>query len=67
MIYRADEQAVKEGYGNELIFALKKLAKEDFADLAPSKLIVALTYSHPPMLERIINLENQIENKTAAE
>ena len=58
--YRADEQAVKEGYGNELIFALKKLAKEDFADLAPSKLIVLLTYSHPPMLERILNIEKHL-------
>lgn len=59
--YRADNQAVKEGYGKELINALKVLAREDFADLAPSRLIVALAYSHPPMVERILNIEKQIE------
>lgn len=61
--YKADNQAVKEGYGLELINALKVLAKEDFADLAPSKLIVALLYSHPPMVERILNIEKQLDNK----
>ena len=61
--YRADNQAVKEGYGEELINALKKLAREDFADLAPSKLIVALCYSHPPMLERIENIEKQLNKE----
>ena len=61
--YEADNQAVKEGYGLELINALKILAKEDFSDLAPAKIIVALTYSHPPMLERILNIEKQINNK----
>jgi STE24 endopeptidase len=59
--YEADNQAVKEGYGVELIKALKVLAKEDFADLSPSKLIVILSYSHPPMLERILNIEEQLK------
>jgi STE24 endopeptidase len=63
--YNADNQAVKEGYGNELINALKVLAKEDFSDLAPSKLIVLLSYSHPPMLERILNIENNINKNKA--
>ncbi len=58
--YEADNQAVNEGYGPELINALKVLAREDFADLSPSKLIVLLTYSHPPMLERILNIERQL-------
>ena len=61
--YEADNQAVKEGYGVELINVLKTLAREDFSDLAPSKAIVLLTYSHPPMLERIINIEKQLKNK----
>lgn len=51
--YRADAQAVKEGLGDELIRALKKLADENFADLAPSPLLVALEYSHPPLDLRI--------------
>ena len=60
--YNADNQAVKEGYGLELISALKTLAREDFADLAPSKVIVLLSYSHPPIIDRILNIEKQLEN-----
>ena len=59
--YRADAQAVDAGYGEHLISALKKLSKEDFANLAPSKTLVALTYSHPPMSERITAIENEIK------
>ena len=61
--YAADNQAVKEGYGLELINALKTLAREDFADLAPSKVIVLLSYSHPPIIDRILNIEKQLNNK----
>ena len=32
--YRADGQAVKEGYGEALISALKKLAKSNYANLS---------------------------------
>ena len=55
--YRADAQAVKEGYGDALISALKKLAKENFSDLAPSPLLVALEYSHPTLSQRITAIE----------
>ncbi len=51
--YRADAQAVKEGYGEALVGGLKKLAKENFSNLAPSKALVVLEYSHPPLSERI--------------
>ena len=51
--YRADAQAVKEGYGEALVGGLKKLARENFANLAPSKILVVLEYSHPPLSERI--------------
>lgn len=57
--YRADMQAVKEGYGEPMVTALKKLAKDNFAHLAPSKLNVVLEYSHPPLASRI----DQIINK----
>ena len=56
--YRADEQAVLEGYRWALISALKKLAKENFAHLCPSKLNVLLEYSHPALAERITAIEN---------
>lgn len=55
--YRADRQAVKEGYGEALISALKKLGKENFSHLAPAKLLVVLNYSHPPLSERIEAIE----------
>ena len=55
--YRADRQAVEEGYGKALVEGLKKLAKENFAHLAPAKLLVVLEYSHPPLSERIEAIE----------
>ena len=65
--YRADEQAVKEGYGEDLVSALKKLARQNFSDLAPSPLLVKLEYSHPTLSQRINaiaeNTRNDIQQK----
>ena len=58
--YRADAQAVKEGYGEALISGLKMLSKENFANLSPSPLLVKLTYSHPPLSERIATIEKEM-------
>ena len=55
--YRADRQAVKEVYADALISALKKLARENFSDLAPSPIIVKLEYSHPTLSQRIDAIE----------
>ena len=55
--YRADAQAVKEGYGQQLISALKKLARQNYANLAPSPLLVLLEYSHPTLSQRIDAIE----------
>ena len=66
--YRADRQAVLEGYGEAMIAALKKLARDNFSHLAPSKLNVALEYSHPPLanrIEAVQNLINEKENENA--
>ena len=60
--YRADAQAVEEGYAGALISGLKKLAKENFADLAPDPLLVKLEYSHPTLSQRIDAIE---KNKKA--
>ncbi len=51
--FRADNQAVKEGYGEYLVTGLKLLARENFAHLSPSPVLVVLEYSHPPLAERI--------------
>lgn len=58
--YRADRQAVKEGYGLAMITALKKLARDNFAHLAPSRVNVVLQYSHPPLSQRIEAVEKEI-------
>jgi STE24 endopeptidase len=59
--YRADRQAVSEGYGEAMISALKKLARENFSHLSPSKINVVLEYSHPPLAERIAAVEKQLK------
>ena len=61
--YRADKQAVIEGYGEPMISALKKLAKDNFANLSPSKINVVLEYSHPPLDRRIADVEKALEEQ----
>lgn len=61
--YRADRQAVEEGYGEAMILALKKLAKENFAELAPTRISVLLEYSHPPLAERISAVEKLLSKE----
>ena len=61
--YRADAQAVEEGYGETLIRALKKLTAKDFGLLTPSRLLVVLEYSHPPLSERVAAIEKGIRSK----
>lgn len=51
--YEADAFAAKEGYGEELISALKKLNKDGLGDVNPHPLIVKLKYSHPTLSQRI--------------
>ena len=57
--YRADRQAVREGYGDAMVTALKKLARENFSHLAPSPINVVLEYSHPPLSQRIAAVERE--------
>lgn len=63
--FAADRQAVKEGYGEAMIPALKKLARDNFAHLAPSRLHVVLEYSHPPIDKRIAAIEAEMAKKNA--
>lgn len=63
--YRADRQAVEEGYGEAMITAFKKLAKDNFSHLAPSPLNVVLEYSHPPLHRRVEEVERAMEKKNS--
>ena len=58
--YRADRQAVLEGYGEALAEALKKLSRDNFAHLSPDPVLVALEYSHPPLSQRIAAIEKEM-------
>lgn len=61
--FRADRQAVDEGYGESMVNALKKLARENFAELAPTKISVLLEYNHPPLADRIDAVNKALKEK----
>ncbi|MEL6965527.1 MAG: M48 family metallopeptidase [Pseudomonadota bacterium] len=56
--YEADAYAAEvTGRPEDLISGLKKLSKDNLANLTPHPFFVFLNYSHPPMLKRIAALE----------
>jgi len=55
--YKADAFAAEKTTAEDMIKALKVLARENYADLTPHELYVFLHYSHPPIKERIRALE----------
>ena len=55
--YRADAFAAAVGYKEAMISALKILSRENFSNLTPHPLLVKMTYSHPPVSDRISALE----------
>ncbi|MDO5133095.1 MAG: M48 family metallopeptidase [Eubacteriales bacterium] len=57
--YEADAFAAREGYGEALISALKKLSKDSLSNLNPHPLIVKLMYSHPTLSQRIEAIESK--------
>ena len=59
--YKADEFAAKEGYGEQLISGLKKLFNENLGDLNPDPIVVALSYSHPPLNQRIAAIRKAVK------
>ena len=62
--FQADRQTVKEGYGQAMISGLKKIARENFADLSPDPMLVKLSYDHPPLSERISAIEQALLDGT---
>lgn len=55
--YAADRFAVNQGYKTEMLSALKTLTTENYGNLTPHPLQVLLTYSHPPMSDRLAAIE----------
>ncbi|MBO5714962.1 MAG: M48 family metallopeptidase [Clostridia bacterium] len=60
---RADSLAYELGYGDDLISGLRKLHKDSLSDMNPHPTVVKLTYSHPPLHERIELIEAKKNNK----
>ena len=56
--YQADNFA-KENYdADSLISSLKKLSKNSLSNLTPHKANVFVHYSHPTLLQRVLNLKS---------
>ncbi|MCF6223409.1 MAG: M48 family metallopeptidase [Flavobacteriaceae bacterium] len=57
--YQADDYAKENFDKNALISSLKKLSKNSLSNLTPHKANVFVHYSHPTLLQRVINLKKQ--------
>ncbi len=57
--YEADQNAVKEGYGQDLIHLFKDLSRDELVDVNPSPIIEFLEYDHPGMYRRILGLQQK--------
>ena len=55
--FQADDYAKTNYNASDLIQALKKLSQKSFSNLTPHKAYVFFHYSHPPLLERVRNLD----------
>ena len=55
--YRADRMAAELGYGDAMVSVLKKLARDNFSDLNPHPVTVALEHNHPTISARIKNIK----------
>ncbi len=57
--YQADDYAKTNFDGNALVSSLKKLSKNSLSNLTPHKANVFVHYSHPTLLQRVLNLNSQ--------
>lgn len=57
--YEADQNAVKEGYGEDLIQLFKDLSRDELVDVNPSPIIEFIEYDHPGMYQRILGLQGK--------
>lgn len=55
--YAADKYAAQHIGKEPMISALKQLARCNYSNLTPHKVVVAIKYSHPPLTQRINALE----------
>lgn len=55
--YQADDYAKNKFNAQSLISSLKKLSKNSLSNLTPHKTSVFIHYSHPTLLQRVMNLK----------
>lgn len=51
--YEADLEAVRQGYGEDLIATFKQLSADELVNVNPHPVVELLTYDHPGMYHRI--------------
>lgn len=56
--YQADAFAASFGLGADLVSALKKLSSTALSNLQPHPAFVFVHYSHPPLLQRVMAIQN---------
>lgn len=61
----ADMEAVRNGYGAELIATFKRLSRDQLVDVNPDPTVEALTYDHPGMAARIAYIEEAMADQEA--
>jgi STE24 endopeptidase len=61
--YQADDYARSEFNGEALISSLKKLSRNSLSNLTPHKANVFVHYSHPTLLQRVMNLKSHLSIK----
>lgn len=59
----ADREAVKNGYGNELIATFKQMSTDELINVNPHPFIEFTEYSHPGMYQRIKAINEAIIDK----
>ena len=57
--YEADQEAVKNGYGEELIATFKRMSSDELIDINPHPLMVILYHDHPTIYQRIVAIRNK--------
>lgn len=61
MEYAADEYAAIHGLGISLMSALKKISSLNYSNLTPHPFYVLINYSHPPLYDRLVAINNTLE------
>ncbi len=58
--YEADQEAVKNGYGEDMIKIFKEESNDELIDINPHPIMVVLYHSHPTMYQRIVAIRREI-------